>query len=122
MFWIRWRDHLEIVALLLMLYWAGAAVFGRMSPAQRRLVDLETGLEQLYLMEKAHYQIYGRYFDPTSAASGLEWHWMDAYDWDYRGGANGFWLQVRADLNGDGRVGVWGIDTRCPRAHPLMDD
>jgi YidC/Oxa1 family membrane protein insertase len=38
------------------------------------------------------------------------------------GRANGFWLQVRADLNGDGRVGVWGIDTRCPRAHPLMDD
>ena len=119
---IRWRDHIEIAVLALMLYGLGAAVFSRVSPIQQHELELHAGLQQLSLMEQAHYELKGRYFDPTSEAEGLEWQWMNDYRWEYRGTGTSFWLVLRADLDGDGREGVWGIDSRGPDVRQLMDD
>ena len=122
MYWIRWRDHIEIALLALLLYGVGAMVLSRVTPAQQHEIELRAGLEQLYLMEQAHFAAQTRYFDPTDATEGLEWRWMDGYDWDYRGYETECWLVVRADLNNDGRLGAWGIDSRGPEARQLMED
>ena len=71
----------------------------RISPAQQSEIELLAGLEQLYMMEQAHFEAEGRYFDPRSEPEGLEWPWMAGYTWEYRDTESSFWLVVRADLN-----------------------
>jgi hypothetical protein len=119
---IRWRDHIEIAVLALLLYGLGAAVFSRITPAQQEEIELQAGLQQLCLMEQAHYELAGRYFDPNSASAGLEWPWMDGYTWDYRETDTSFWLVVRADLDGNGREGAWGVDSQWGTVRQLMED
>jgi hypothetical protein len=119
---MRWRCHLELALLALLLLGVGAVVFSRVTPVDRRQIELEAGLEQLYWMEQAHHAATGCYFDPTSPDDAFVWPWMGAFEWDYRTESPGFWLVVRADLDGDGWAGSWGIDARGPQARQLMDD
>jgi hypothetical protein len=74
------------------------------------------------MMEQAHFEQYGRYFDPTDSSAGLDWQWMDRHEWDFRASESGFWLIARADLDGDGAAGVWGVDHRGPQMRRLMED
>ena len=114
-----WIEVLLLVAALGVL---GLLHFAQLSPEQERYIALEAGLEQLYWMELAHYKTHGRYFDPTDSREGLDWPWIDQYDWEVRIGAEKFWLVVRADLNRDGRTGAWVIDQEGPQMRNLMDD
>ena len=47
---------------------------------------------------------------------------MEAYEWEFRAGEGSFWLVVKADLDGDGQIGIWGVDDRGPEVRQLMDD
>ncbi len=113
---------LEIGAILIALGVLGGLHYAKLSPEQVRYIALEAGLEQLYLLEQAHFETHGRYFDPTDPSEGLEWPWMDEYDWEVRIGLETFWFVVRADLDGDGRVGAWALDQQGPQMRNLMDD
>lgn len=114
-----WVELLLIVAALGVL---GIWHFSQLSPQQARYIALEAGLEQLYMMQMAHYREHGRYFDPTDPREGLDWPWIEEYDWEVRIGAEQFWFVVRADLDGDGRTGAWVIDQQGPPMRNLMDD
>ena len=120
--WARWHRQLELALLAMALLILGTAYFSRLTPEERRLIQLEAGLEQLYLLEEAHYAQHGRYFDPTDPGDGLEWRWMDGYEWEARVGAEGFWMVVRADLDGDGQVGARAINDESPQVRSLTDD
>ncbi|MFT5090993.1 MAG: hypothetical protein ACI906_005336 [Candidatus Latescibacterota bacterium] len=109
-------------AITLALAILGALHFSQVTPEQARQIELEAGLEQLYLLERAHYEQHGRYFDPTDPQEGLDWPWMQGYEWEVRLGAETFWLVVRADLDADGRVGAWVIDQESSQIRSLMDD
>jgi hypothetical protein len=108
--------------IVLALAVLGTLHFSQVTPEQARQIELEAGLEQLYLLEQAHYEKHGRYFDPTDPQEGLAWPWMQGYEWEVRLGAETFWLVVRADLDGDGRVGAWVIDQEGAQIRNLMDD
>jgi hypothetical protein len=118
----RWYGRLELALIAALLYVLGAAVSARLTPADRRLIELEAGLQQLYWVEQAHYASTGRYFDPTRPDDGFVWPWMRAFRWEYRSGSPGFWLTAWADLDADGKAGSWGIDARGPQVRQLMDD
>ena len=114
-----WTEIVLIVAALSVL---GIWHFSQLSLEQERHIALEGGLEQLYWLEIAHYGAHGRYFDPTDPREGLDWPWIDQYDWEVRIDEEKFWFVVRADLNGDGRMGAWVIDKQGPEMRNLMDD
>ena len=120
--WLRWHKQIELMLLMMVLLILGTAYFSRLTPEERRLIELEAGLEQLYLLETAHFAEHKRYFDPTDPAEGLDWRWMDDYEWEVRVTTEGFWLVVRADLDGDGQVGAWAIDDESPQVWSLTDD
>ena len=120
--WSRWHREVTLVLLVLALLILGIAHSSRLTPEDRRLIELEAGLEQLYLLEEAHFAKYGRYLDPTDPEEGLDWKWMDGFEWEARIGAEDFWLVVRADLDQDGQVGAWVIDDENPQVRRLTDD
>lgn len=113
---------IEIVLIVASLSVLGMWHFSQLSPEQERYIALKGGLEQLYLMEIAHYRAHGRYFDPTDPREGLDWPWIDQYDWELRIDDEKFWFIVRADLNGDGRTGAWVLNQQGPEMRNLMDD
>ena len=45
--WARWRKQLELMLLTMALLILGAAYFSRLTPEERRLIEMEAGLEQL---------------------------------------------------------------------------
>ena len=113
---------IEIVLIVSSIGVLGMWHFSQLSPEQERYIALKGGLEQLYLMEIAHYRAHGRYFDPTDPREGLDWPWIDQYDWELRIDDEKFWFIVRADLNGDGRTGAWVLNQQGPEMRNLMDD
>lgn len=122
MLWMRWHRYVELGLLVLALVVLGAIHFSQITPEQQREIELEAGLEQLYLIEQAHFARHDRYFDPTDLVEGLDWKWMEAYEWEFKAGKDSFWLVAKADLDGDGQIGIWGVDDRGPQARRLMDD
>ena len=88
--WARWHRQFELALLVMVLLVLGTVHFSRLTPEERRLIELEAGLEQLYLLESAHFAQNGRYFDPTDPREGLDWAWLDGYEWEARVGAEGF--------------------------------
>lgn len=122
MWWIRWHRQIELGLLVLVLIGLGIAHFSRITPEEQRAIELEAGLEQLYQLELAHFEVQGRYFDPTDPIEGLEWKWMEGYSWEARATDESFVIVVQADLNGDGAVGVWSIDDHNPTVRRLVED
>ena len=120
--WMKLYAYGEVGLLVLVLVLFGVGHFARLSPQQQREIELEAGLEQLYLLQQAHFAEHDRYFDTADPAEGLDWQWMENYDWEFRGGADNFWLVVKADLNSDGQFGIWGVDSYSPQVRRLVDD
>ncbi len=113
---------IEVGLLLLLLIGLGVVHFSRLTPHERRLIQLEARLEQLYLTEKAHFAQYGRYFDPNDERIRRAWWRVEDYAWELRAVNEGFWLAVQADLDGDGQRGAWAIDAAHPQVKTLTQD
>ena len=122
MWWIRWHRQIELGLLILVMVSLGVAFFSRVTPEEQRVIELEAGLEQLYQPELAHFEVQGRYFDPTDSTEGLEWKWMEGYRWKVRATDENFVIVVQADLDGDGAEGVWSIDDRNSAVRQLAED
>ena len=118
----RWFHRLEFVVLLGMLIALGVVHFSRITLSQQRQIELEVGFEQLYLLEQAYFEQHGVYFDPTDPDIGLQWRWMEAYEWEVRILGDGFWIVAQGDLDGDGEQGAWSIDDKDPRMRQLTND
>ncbi len=118
----HWYRYFELTLVAVVLGVLGAWHFSQVTPEQARQIELEAGLEQLYLLERAHFKEYARYFDPTDPRDGVDWPWMQGYEWEVRLGPETFWLVVHADLDADGRVGAWVIDQQGVQIRNLMDD
>ena len=118
----NWYLRLEILVLLLVLIGLGIAEYSRITLEQQREIELITGLEQLSQLEAAYFREHNRYFDPTDAFLGLEWNWIDVYHWDVEVREAAYRIDVRADLDGDGKVGIWRIGHEEPGVRTLVED
>jgi hypothetical protein len=118
----RWYRLLETLVLLVILIATGVVTYSGIDPAQRRRIQLEAGLEQLRELELAHRREHKHFFDPTDPATGLEWKWIERYDWEVEAGWNRFEIAVKADLDGDGEEGVWRIDSETPNVRRVSED
>ncbi len=112
----------ELTLLALLLIGLGIVHFSRLTPHERALIQLEARLEQLYLLEKAHFAKHGRYFDPNDERIRRAWWQIEGYTWEFWPMNTGFWLVVRADLDGDGQLGAWTIDAAHPQVKILNQD
>ena len=113
--------YLEIGLLLLLLAVLGVLHFSKVTQKERIEIELQAGLEQLYALEQAHFDRFGRYFNPKDSAAGLEWKWLSSYDWEVQRQESGFWIAARADLDGDGQEGIWFLD-EANRLQALVED
>ena len=113
---------IELTLLALLLIGLGFVHFSRLTPQERDLIQLEARLEQLYLLEKAHFDKHGRYFDPNDEKIRRAWWRIEGYAWEFWPVGAGFWLVVRADLDGDGQIGAWTIDAAHPQVKILNQD
>ncbi|NKB67070.1 MAG: hypothetical protein GKR89_08415 [Candidatus Latescibacteria bacterium] len=117
-----WPYYLETALLVLLLIFCGLIHFSHIDPTQRRRIELEAGLEQLYHVEQAHAYEHGRYFNPADSSMGLHWQWMEDFEWECRVLADGFWVVAVADLDGDGEKGIWYIDESRLEVRLLNED
>lgn len=115
----RYASTLLLIVVLLGL---GVYKYSRLEPGQRRRIELEAALEQLYRIEQAHYAAHKRYFDPTDPQEGFGWEWLDCCQWEVGLEADAFWITAQADLDGDGQAGSWRLDSRSPQVHQLQPD
>ena len=113
---------IELTLLVLVIIGLGVVHFARLTPHQRALIQLEARLEQLYLLEKAHFDKHGRYFDPNDKNIRPAWWRIEGYTWEFWPVGEGFLLVVRADLDGDGDIGAWAMDTAHPQVSTLNQD
>ena len=118
----NWPYYLETVLLLVVLIGCGLIHFSHIDPMQQRRIELEAGLEQLYYVEQAHAYEHGRYFNPADSSMGLQWQWMEDFEWECRVLDDGFWIVAVADLDGDGEKGIWYIDESRPEVRQLHED
>ena len=114
--------YAEIALIVLVLVGLGIVKFSSLTPAQQREVEIRAGLEQLSHLEADHFQKHRRYFDPAAPEYRAYLRWMDEYACDVRGEATGFTVVLRADLDGDGQLGVWRVDETSPEVRRLVDD
>jgi hypothetical protein len=118
----RWYNLLETLVFLVILIAAGVVTYSGIDPGHRRQIQLEAGLEQLRDLELAHRREHKHFFDPTDPAIGLDWKWIQRYQWEVEAGWNRFEITVRADLDGDGKEGVWRIDSDTPAVQRMSED
>ena len=118
----RWYSRLETLVLLIILIAAGVVTHAGIDTAQRRQIQLEAGLEQLRELELAHRREHKHFIDPTDPAIGLDWKWIENYEWEVEAGWNRFEITVRADLDGDGLEGIWRIDSETPEVRRVFED
>ena len=113
---------IELTLWVLLIIGLGVVHFSRLTPHERALIQLEARLEQLYLLEKTYFAKHGRYFDPNEEKVRRAWWRVEGYAWEFWPMSTGFWLVVRADLDGDGQIGAWTIDTAHTRVKILNQD
>lgn len=113
---------METLALLVILIAVGVVTYSGIEPAQRSQIQLEAGLEQLRNLELAHRREHKHFFDSTDPAIGLEWEWLENYEWESEVGWNDFEITVRADLDGDGQEGIWRIHNKIPEVQRISED
>ncbi len=113
---------IELTFLVLVLIGLGVVHFSRLTPHERALIQMEVCLEQLYLFEKAYFAKHGRYFDPNDKRIRRAWWQIEGYTWEFWPMSTGFWLVVRADLDGDGQLGAWTVDAVRSQVKILNQD
>ena len=114
--------YVEVALIVLFLVVVGIVRFSSLTPAQQREVEIRAGLEQLCHLEADHFLKHRRYFDPAAPEYRAYLKWMDEYACDVRGEGTGFSVVLRADLDGDGQMGVWRADETSPEVRRLVDD
>jgi len=123
---MQWRvfssRHLIDLVLVFLLLVLGIIKYADIPIQEQRRIELETGLEQLYVLEQAFNKKFDRYFDPTDAAEGFDWVWMEGFEWEVNAGPTAFGVLAKADLDGDGVTGIWRVDERSPQVHVLVED
>ncbi len=120
-FWYRYADVVVILGVLLAM---GAVKFSRVSADQRREIELQARLEQVYEFEMDYYAKHKRYYDPRAVQYRIYLGWLRDCDCDVRLGSGGkeFAVVARADFDGDGQPGVWRIDQTSPMARQVVED
>jgi hypothetical protein len=117
---IQLYRHIGMAFLVLALLVTGAYKYSRITPEEQQRIELEAGLEQLYQIEKAHFERHQSYFDPTEKTA--QWPWLSCCKWEVGVEGNIFWALARADLDGDGSEGIWRIDEQSPVVYLLKED
>jgi len=119
-----WYRYVDVVLILGVLVAMGAVKFSHVSVDERREIELQARLEQVYEFEMDYYAKHKRYYDPRSAQYKSYLGWLGDCDCEVRLGSNGkeFAVVARADFDGDGQAGVWRIDHTSPTARRLVDD
>ena len=112
----------EIVLILLFLAGVGLVKFSRLTEEEQLVIELEASLEQLYTMEADQFRRHKRYFDPKAPEYREYLSWLDRYKCEVQADAMGFTVIARADLDGDGKTGVWRIDESGPVPQVLVSD
>ncbi len=121
---LSWYRYLDVVLILGVLLAVGAVKFSHVSADQRREIELQARLEQVYEFEMDYYAKHKRYYDPRAAQYRSYLGWLRDCDCDVRLGIGGkdFAVVARADFDGDGQAGVWRIDQTSPMARQLVED
>ena len=112
----------EIGLILLFLAGVGIVKFSKLTEEEERVIELEASLEQLYALETDHFRRHKRYFDPEAPEYRDYLAWLDEYECEVRVHTRGFTVIAKADLDGDGDVGVWGIDQSSGVPQVLVSD
>ena len=112
----------EIGLILLVLAGVGTVKFSRLTAEEELVIELEASLEQLYALEIDHFRRHKRYFDPEAPEYRDYLVWLDEYECEVRAHAGGFTVIAKADLDGDGVVGVWQVDQSGPVPQVLVSD
>ena len=112
----------EIGLMLLILMGVGIDKYSTLTEEEQHVIELEASLEQVYAMEADHFRRHKRYFDPAAPEYREYLAWLDEYECEVQADARGFTVIVRADLNGDGYMGVWRIDESGPVPQVLVSD
>ena len=114
--------YLELAAIVIVLLVIGIVKFSHVTAEEKRQIVLEARLEQVYQFQKDHHAKTGSYFHPRSRAFRSYFGWVEEYDCELRSRRNEFSALVRADLDGDGEIGVWRIDQTGPEVQSLVED
>ena len=114
--------YIELSAIVVVLFIFGIVKFSHVTPEQRQIIVLEARLHQLYEFEHRHREERGWYFSPRSRQFHNYFRWLDEYDADVRSSRKRFSAVVRADLDGNGKLGVWRIDDTGPEVQVLIED
>ena len=120
----RWYHHIDVVFILIVLLAMGTVKFSKVSPDQRREIELQARLEQVYEFEMDFYAKHKRFYDPREAQFQSCFEWLRDCDCDVRmaDGAKGFVVVARADFDGDGQAGGWRVDESSPTVRQLVED
>jgi hypothetical protein len=114
--------YLELAAVVTLLLVIGIVKFSRVTDEEKRQIVLEARLEQVYQFQKNHHAKTGSYFHPRSRAFISYFGWIEEYDCELRSRRDEFSAVVRADLDGDGDIGVWRIDHTSPDVQSVTED
>ena len=112
----------EIGLMAVVLIGLGILRFSRLTEEEQLVIELEASLEQLFHMEADHFRKHKQYFDPATPEYRQYLPWLDQYDCEVRADKRGFAVIARADLDGDGQIGVWRIDESGPVVKRLVAD
>ena len=112
----------EIGLIVLFLMGVGIVRFSTLTEQEELVIELEASLEQLYALEADHFLKHKRYFDPAAPEYRDYLVWLDEYECEVRASARGFTGIAKADLDGDGEMGVWRIDERGAVPQVLVAD
>lgn len=112
----------EIGLIAVVLLGLGILSFSRLTLEEQLLIELEASLEQLFHMEADHFRKHKQYFDPATPEYSKYLPWLDQYACEVRADRRGFAVIARADLDGDGQIGVWRIDESGPEIKWLVAD
>ena len=114
--------YIELAAIVVILLILGIVKFSHVTAEEAQEIVLEARLEQVHQFQQSHHARTGSYFHPRSRAFRSYFKWVDEYDCELRARRNQFSAVVRADLDGDGELGVWRIDETSPEVQVLIED
>ncbi|OGG49837.1 MAG: hypothetical protein A3F84_15780 [Candidatus Handelsmanbacteria bacterium RIFCSPLOWO2_12_FULL_64_10] len=115
----RSRRTDALVILIIGIVFSGMVVhhFTARSYAEEQQMKARLLLEQIYRLERVHFEQYGVYLpiDPNHNADVLKLDGPSLYQYRVEApDSTSFIATAWADLNGDGKKDVWGVDQNHP--------